>query len=88
MEDPAPTNEIQEYITFFYRCRLNDVEIAKEMKDHYNQDKYGLSVTSVKCVQKSLGLLSMRQQKHNVDSIQRQIEETCARFPTRGIENI
>lgn len=41
-EDSAPVDEIQEYITFFYRCRLNDKEIAKEMKDHYDQDKYGL----------------------------------------------
>ncbi|KAF7424812.1 hypothetical protein PC9H_010123 [Pleurotus ostreatus] len=83
-----PIDEIQEYITYFYRCRLNDKEIAKEMKDHYDQDKYGLSVASVKRVRKSLGLLSTRQQKHSLDSINRQIEEIRARFPTRGIENI
>lgn len=46
------------------------------------------SVASVKRVRKSLGLLSTRQQKHNLNSIHRQIEEIRARFPTRGIENI
>lgn len=41
-EDLAPIDEIKEYITFFYRCRLNDKDIAKEMEDHYDQEKYGL----------------------------------------------
>jgi hypothetical protein len=38
----APDDEIKESVEFYYHLNLNDPEIAKQMKDHYDTQKYGL----------------------------------------------
>jgi hypothetical protein len=38
----APEDDIQPPLTFYYNLGMNDVEISKQMKDHYDTDIYGL----------------------------------------------
>ena len=42
----APDAEIREPIEFYYHLNLDDTEIAKQMKDHYDTQKYGLRCVS------------------------------------------
>ena len=42
----APEDEIKESVEFYYHLSLNDPEIAKQMKDHYDTQKYGLRCVS------------------------------------------
>ncbi|KAF4599617.1 hypothetical protein EYR40_006716 [Pleurotus pulmonarius] len=83
-----PTEQIEEYLQFYYNLRLTDGEIAKHMEKHYNTELYGLGVYSVKKLRKQLGLLSTRQQKHTLESIRQQVLEIREQFPQHGIENI
>ena len=41
----APEDEIKESVEFYYYLNLNNPEIAKQMKDHYDTQKYGLRCT-------------------------------------------
>lgn len=42
----APEDEIKETLKFYYHLNLNDPEIARQMKDHYDTQKYGLRYDS------------------------------------------
>ena len=42
----APEDEIKETLIFYYHLNLNDPEIARQMKDHYDTQKYGLRYDS------------------------------------------
>ena len=46
----APEDEIKETLKFYYHLNLNDPEIARQMKDHYDTQKYGLRYDSDKGV--------------------------------------
>ncbi|KAH9476801.1 hypothetical protein JR316_0010716 [Psilocybe cubensis] len=83
-----PEDEIKEYVQFYYDLGQNDREIQDNMKDHYNTELYGLSVSSIKRLRKKWDLLSTRQQKHTLESIAPAIQEMRTRFPTRGVEMI
>ena len=100
----APEDEIKESVEFYYHLNLNDPEISKQMKDHYDTQKYGLrcvsevlaplhtsildSVASIKRLRRKWGLQSTRQQAHTLESIAEAIQNIRIQYPTRGGEMI
>ncbi|KAG1856421.1 hypothetical protein F4604DRAFT_1685451 [Suillus subluteus] len=42
----SPAQDIQEYAEFYFNIGMNDVKIVHHLKDHYDDEKYGLSMSS------------------------------------------
>ncbi|KAF9487059.1 hypothetical protein BDN71DRAFT_1514334 [Pleurotus eryngii] len=47
-----PTEQIEEYLQFYYNLHLTDGEIVTGMEKHYNTELYGLGAYSAKKLQK------------------------------------
>ncbi|KAH7904042.1 hypothetical protein BJ138DRAFT_1186917 [Hygrophoropsis aurantiaca] len=86
---PCPPDDvIKESAEFYYKLGLNDKEIVKQLRDHFDHEKYGLSVVSFRRMRKNWNWLRTRQQKHTLASIEESVRTIRKRFPLRGAETI
>ncbi|KAF8200101.1 hypothetical protein BJ912DRAFT_873378 [Pholiota molesta] len=83
-----PEHQIRPFVEFYYHLGLNDKKIESHMRDHYNNEQYGLSTSSIKRLRRKWGLKSTRQQRHTIESIASAINEIRQKFPSRGAETI
>ncbi|KAG2121119.1 hypothetical protein DEU56DRAFT_873841 [Suillus clintonianus] len=83
-----PAREIQEPARFYFTLNMSDVDIVRHLKDHYDQEEYGLSVVSFRRMRNSWGWKRTRQQQHTLESIEQHVREIRQRFPHRGAEAI
>ncbi|KAG1761767.1 hypothetical protein EV702DRAFT_418927 [Suillus placidus] len=51
----APAREIQEPAQFYFKLNMSDVDLVRHLKDHYDQEEYGLSVISFRRMRNSWG---------------------------------
>ncbi|KAG1834010.1 hypothetical protein DFJ58DRAFT_719387 [Suillus subalutaceus] len=65
-----PAREIQEPAQFYFTLNMSDVDIVCHLKDHYDQEEYGLSVVSFRRMRNSCGWKWTRQQQHILESIE------------------
>ncbi|KAG2130210.1 uncharacterized protein EDB93DRAFT_1332123 [Suillus bovinus] len=70
-----PANEIQEPAQFYFTLGMSDVEIVHHLKDHYNQEEYGLSVITFRRMRNGWGWKRTRQQQHTLQSIELHVRE-------------
>ncbi|KAF9477993.1 hypothetical protein BDN70DRAFT_74912 [Pholiota conissans] len=83
-----PEDDIKESFKFYYGLGINDKKIALHMRDHYDTERYGLSVRSVKRLRDKWELKSTRQQKHTLESIGEAIQDVRRQYPSRGADMI
>ncbi|KAG1766117.1 hypothetical protein EV702DRAFT_1272013 [Suillus placidus] len=50
-----PAREIQEPAQFYFKLNMSDVDLVRHLKNHYDQEEYGLSVISFRRMQNSWG---------------------------------
>ncbi|KAG1884748.1 hypothetical protein F4604DRAFT_1878695 [Suillus subluteus] len=67
---------------------MSDVDIVRHLKDHYDQEEYGLSIVSFCRMRNSWGWKWTRQQQHTLESIKQHVQEIRRRFPHQGAEAI
>ncbi|KAG1777227.1 hypothetical protein EV702DRAFT_291121 [Suillus placidus] len=51
----APAREIQEPAQFYFKLNMSDVDLVRHLKNHYDQEEYGLSVISFRRMRNSWG---------------------------------
>ncbi|KII92463.1 hypothetical protein PLICRDRAFT_678606 [Plicaturopsis crispa FD-325 SS-3] len=79
-----PIEEIEPHLRRCWVWGRSDKEIAEELRDHFDTEKYGISATSVKRIRGKLGLLGTAKQNHTRESISEYVATIRARFPTMG----
>ncbi|KAG2345352.1 hypothetical protein BDR05DRAFT_975131 [Suillus weaverae] len=78
----SPAQEIQEPAQFYFKLNMSDVDIMHHLKDHYDQEEYGLSVVSFRQMRNSWGWKRTRQQQHTLESIEQHAirRDLCQQF--------
>ncbi|KAI0686829.1 hypothetical protein BC835DRAFT_1309378 [Cytidiella melzeri] len=79
-----PEDRLREIIEHYWSRGFNNPEIAAKLRDSFDPDTYGLSVSLVKKKRAQWGLKSARGQQHTVVSIGPSIERIRSQFPTLG----
>ncbi|KAH9947774.1 hypothetical protein B0H21DRAFT_310604 [Amylocystis lapponica] len=79
-----PLEQVRPLIERYWQEGLNDHEIVKRVREHFDTTTYTLSIASLKRMRKAWGLKSTRQQKHTVASIAPAVEQIRARAPKMG----
>ncbi|OAX38721.1 hypothetical protein K503DRAFT_138026 [Rhizopogon vinicolor AM-OR11-026] len=61
---------------------MSDVDIVHHLKDHYDQEEYGLRVITFRRMRNTWGWRRSRQQRHTLESIEQFVREFRHDFPT------
>ncbi|KAF8583667.1 hypothetical protein K439DRAFT_1661145 [Ramaria rubella] len=84
-----PLEDIGPSIVKYYEMGMADTEILKHLLDrHVDKEKYGLSIKSLKRMHGQLGLQSIRQQNHDLDSALPALQHIRARYPKAGLHDM
>ncbi|KAH7904511.1 hypothetical protein BJ138DRAFT_1019057 [Hygrophoropsis aurantiaca] len=83
-----PEDDIKDSANFFFQMGLNDKEIVKQLQDHFDTGKYGLSVVSFRRMRRRWNWPRTRQQQHTLASIEESVRRIRKRFPQRGANTI
>lgn len=67
-----------------WKTRRTDVETLQEVLRHIDTTQYGIGMTKLKAIRKSMGLLSTRQQAHTVESIREVMVQLRETYPNAG----
>ncbi|KAI0640541.1 hypothetical protein C8Q79DRAFT_921410 [Trametes meyenii] len=72
------------HIERYWDLGMNDNKIADHVRDHIDNEQYGISSRSVRRLRKAWGLDGVRVQRHTMDSIHATAQEIRQRFPNMG----
>ncbi|OAX32928.1 hypothetical protein K503DRAFT_860077 [Rhizopogon vinicolor AM-OR11-026] len=67
---------------------MSDVDIVHHLKDHYDQEEYGLSVITFRRMRNTWGWERTRKQRHTLEFIEQFVWEIRQRFPRQGAEAV
>ncbi|OAX32927.1 hypothetical protein K503DRAFT_804805 [Rhizopogon vinicolor AM-OR11-026] len=67
---------------------MSDVGIVHHLKDHYDQEEYGLSVITFRQMRNTWGWKRTLKQRHTLEFIEQFVREIRQRFPCRGAEAV
>ncbi|KAI6006422.1 hypothetical protein EDC04DRAFT_2871708 [Pisolithus marmoratus] len=79
-----PLEQIAPYIIKMWKARRTDVETLQEVLKHIDMSQYGIGLTKLKAIQKSMGLLSTWQQAHTIESIHEAMVQLQETYPMAG----
>ncbi|KAF8581372.1 hypothetical protein K439DRAFT_1514955 [Ramaria rubella] len=85
----SPLEELGPSISKYYEMGMADTDILKHLLDHHvDKEKYGLLIKSLKRMRGQLGLQSIRQQNHDLDSALHVLQHVRARYPKAGMRDM
>ncbi|KAF8582346.1 hypothetical protein K439DRAFT_1618322 [Ramaria rubella] len=88
-ENKSPLEELGPSILKYYEMGMADTDILKHLLDrHVDKEKYGLSIKSLKKMRGQLGLQSIWQQNHDLDSALHALQHVRARYPKAGMRDM
>ncbi|KAI6035739.1 hypothetical protein EDC04DRAFT_2868837 [Pisolithus marmoratus] len=79
-----PLEQIAPYIIKMWKARRTDVETLQEVLKHIDTSQYGIGLTKLKAIRKSMGLLSTQQQAHTIESIHEAMVQLWETYPMAG----
>ncbi|KAL0949185.1 hypothetical protein HGRIS_009263 [Hohenbuehelia grisea] len=85
---PPKSEELIRAFKYYFALGTPDTQLVCLLKKHYDVARFGLSLKSIKRWRKELGLLSTRQQRHDINSISAAVDAIRAAFPSRGANTI
>ncbi|KAG1879969.1 hypothetical protein F4604DRAFT_1891662 [Suillus subluteus] len=79
-----PLDEIAPHILRLWKAHQTDQQIVQELQRHIDMTRYGIGLTTLLKVRKTMGLQRTRQQHHTVETIRDAMLDLRATYPNAG----